>query len=77
MIPMKSQRTTSRPRGQWRFQAQFNKPKDAQGVRPWGHGILRTQYEVLGDSFYTNDLDDIVAVRLQFDHCLRAIHRAE
>ena len=74
---MKFQRTPNKFLGKWRFQAQFDHKDQTKAITQWFSGRFTGDFEVSGDSFYTNELQDIFAVRIQFDRQLRAIRQSE
>lgn len=74
---MKFQRMPNKFLGKWRFQAQFQHTDNTKAIKDWFAGRFTGDYEIAGDSFYTNELQDIFAVRIQFDRQLKAIRQSE
>lgn len=71
------QRTPSKFLGKWHYQAQFDHKGSAKAIKTWFGNRLTGDYTVSGDSFYTNELQDIFTVRVQFDRQLKAIRQFE
>jgi hypothetical protein len=74
---MRFQTTKNKFFNKWRYQAQFVHKDKAKQVDDWFAGRFVGDHEIIGDSFYTNELQDVFAVRIQFDHHLKVIREAE
>lgn len=74
---MKFQTTTNKFLGKWCYQAQFNHRDQADKIKDWFSGRFTGDYQIAGDSFYTNELQDVFAVRIQFDNHIKAIRVVE
>lgn len=74
---MKFQKTPNKFLGKWRYQAQFEHKNNIKAIQEWFSGRFTGDYQIAGDSFYTNELQDVFAVRVQFDNQLKAVRQAE
>jgi hypothetical protein len=72
---MKFQVTPTKLKNRWTYQAQFNQPKSLDSLKSWCRYGTTGEYELAGDSFYTNELQDIFQFRIQFDEQIRLIRQ--
>lgn len=73
--PMKFQTIPNKFLGKWTYQAQFQNRHTVTNLTEWLSSRVAGTYEVSGNSFYTDDLDTMVAIRLQYDRDLKAIRK--
>lgn len=78
MIPMIFETKPHKFQGHWTYQAQFHNYHKANQAKEWLSGRFNpAKHKFSGDSFFTNELQDIFDIRIQFDQHLKAVRRAD
>lgn len=72
---MRFQKSPNKILGKWYYQAQFDHRENPKKAAEWLAGRSTGDFEISGDSFYTNQLQDIFALRIQFDQQIKLIRQ--